>query len=130
MPFSFTNASRKSWISSTSKRADAVRLRLQVVGEERPAAQIDDDVDQRLVERHRRLAEAADAFLAAERLRNAWPSVRPTSSTVWWSSTSMSPVARIAEIEEAVAGEELEHVIQERDAGLDVVATAAVDVRG
>ena len=37
--------------------------------------------------------------------RNAWPSVRPTSSTVWWSSTSTSPAAPHRQVEEAVAGE-------------------------
>src|SRR5207244_1154632 len=32
-------------------------------------------------------------------------------------------------VEEAVAGEDLEHVVQERDAGLDLVAAATVEVQ-
>src|SRR4051794_2395545 len=45
--------------------ADAGLLRLQIVGQERPAAEIDDDADECLVEWNGRLAEAADAFLGA-----------------------------------------------------------------
>ena len=49
------------------------------------------------------------------------------SSTVWCWSTSRSPSARSAEIEAAVAGEELEHVVEEPDAGPDVVSALAVE---
>ena len=68
MPAWFTSASRKSWISSTSKLPIFACLMLHVVDEERPPREVDDRLHQRLVERHRRLAEAADAGLVAERL--------------------------------------------------------------
>ena len=53
----------------------------------------------------------------------------PRSSTVWCWSTSRSPVASIRQVEAAVAGEQLEHVIEKADAGADLVAALAVERR-
>jgi hypothetical protein len=47
------------------------------------------------------------------------------SSTVWWPSTSRSPFDH--EIEAAVIGEELEHVVQKADAGAHLGGARAVE---
>ena len=76
----------------TAGRRGSSRRRARPVAEERPAGQVERDVDERLVERERRLGEAAHAGLVAERLaRTPRPSTMPTSSTVWWPSISRSP---------------------------------------
>ena len=41
----------------------------------------------------------------------------PTSSTVWWAPVSRSPLASTLQAEPAVAGEQVEHVVEEADAG-------------
>ena len=41
----------------------------------------------------------------------------PTSSTVWWAPVSRSPLASTSQAEPAVAGEQVEHVVEEADAG-------------
>ena len=61
-------------------------------------------------------------------LANNWPSTMPTSSTVWCWSTSRSPVGLQLQIEAAVLGEQLQHVVEEADAGRDLVAAAAFDL--
>ena len=42
----------------------------------------------------------------------------PTSSTVWWAPVSRSPFALNPQAEPAVAGEQVEHVVEEADPGL------------
>ena len=46
----------------------------------------------------------------------------PTSSTVWWAPVCRSPVALHVEVEPAVAGQQVEHVVEEADAGLALAA--------
>jgi hypothetical protein len=43
----------------------------------------------------------------------------PTSSTVWCWSTWKSPVGATVEVDQAVAAEQVEHVVEEPDAGAD-----------
>ena len=51
----------------------------------------------------------------------------PTSSTVWWAPVCRSPVARDVEIEAAVAREQVEHVVEEADAGRRAAGAGAVE---
>src|SRR5438552_8658880 len=109
--------------------ADLRLLDLDVVDEERPSGEVDDARHQRLVERYRGLAEAADAGLVAERLaeRLAERQADVLDRVV----IVHLEVARRAhgEVEEAVAGEDLEHVVQERDTALHLVAPGSVEVQ-
>ena len=59
---------------------------------------------------------------------SASPSAMPTSSTVWWASTSRSPSAFDREVEAAVLAELAEHVVEERQAGGDVDLARPVEV--
>jgi hypothetical protein len=54
----------------------------------------------------------------------------PTSSTVWWPSMCRSPWAVDLEVDQAVAGDLVEHVVEEADAGRELGAAAAVQVEG
>ena len=49
--------------------------------------------------------------------RSACPSARPMSSTVWCPSTSQVAAGAHGEVEAAVVGEQLQHVVEEADAG-------------
>ncbi len=51
----------------------------------------------------------------------------PTSSTVWWAPVCRSPVARTVEVETAVAGEQVEHVIEEPDPGVPRARAVSVE---
>ena len=97
---------------------DDLRLAVHDVG---AAGQVDGGLHEGLVERHQRVAEAADARLVAEglaqRLARAASAV---SSTVWCASTSRSPTRAHREVEAAVLAELGEHVVEERHAGVDV----------
>ena len=74
------------------------------VDEVGPAGDVDDGLGERLVERHERVAVPGDAGLVAERLRAApGRCTMATSSTVWWASTSTSPLARHREVDAASA---------------------------
>ena len=52
----------------------------------------------------------------------------PLSSVVWWPSMCRSPLHAKRQIDQAVAGELLQHVVEEADAGGDVVAAGAVEI--
>src|SRR5919197_4155596 len=107
--------------------ADLRLLDADVVDEEGSPREVDHRRHQRLVERHASLAEAADAGLLAgaltQRLAEGEPDVLDRVVVV------DLQVARRAEgqVEEAVLREQLEHVVQKRDAGLHLVAAAAVE---
>ena len=60
--------------------------------------------------------------------RTAWPSVMPTSSTVWCVSTCEIALGGEPQIEQAVLRERLEHVVEEGEPGRDLVLAAAVEV--
>ena len=109
--------------------ADLRLLDAHVVDEERATGQVDDARHERLVERHRRLAEAPDAGLVAERLAKRLAERQPDvlDGVVVVDVEVARRLER--EVEEPVAREYLEHVVQERDAGLHLVAPAPVDVQ-
>ena len=52
----------------------------------------------------------------------------PTSSTVWWPSMCRSPLALDVEVDQAVARDLVEHVVEEADAGRELRGAAAVEV--
>jgi hypothetical protein len=54
----------------------------------------------------------------------------PTSSTVWWASMCRSPLGLDVEVDQAVADDLLEHVVEERQTGGDRALAAAVEVDG
>ena len=66
--------------------------------------------------------------LSPTALATAWPSVMPMSSTVWWPSMCRSPLASIVEVDQAVARDLVEHVVEETDAGGELGRAAAVEV--
>ena len=92
------------------------------------AGEIDHHARQRFVERHIGVAVAAHALLVAERLASACPSVMPTSSTVWCASMCRSPLRLDLEIDHAVTGDLIEHVIEETDAGGELGPAATVKI--
>ena len=55
--------------------------------------------------------------LSPKALASASPRAIPVSSTVWWASTSRSPVRRTLEVESAVLAELGEHVVEEGQPG-------------
>ena len=60
----------------------------------------------------------------------ACPSTMPVSSTVWWSSTAMSPSARTSRSITPCRATCLEHVLEEGDAGGEVCGPGAVERDG
>ena len=61
---------------------------------------------------------------------SALPKQMPTSSTVWCASTCRSPSAFDGQVDEAVPGEQRQHVVEEADAGGDLGLAGAVEVEG
>ena len=61
---------------------------------------------------------------------SAWPSAMPTSSTVWWSSMCRSPSARMVDVDQRMARELIEHMVEEADAGRNVRLARTVEVDG
>ena len=54
----------------------------------------------------------------------------PTSSTVWWAPGLEIPAAADVEVQPPVAGEQVEHVVEEPDAGVALAAALAVELEG
>ena len=94
------------------------------------AAEVDGDEGERFVHRREGVAEARDAAALAERLveRLAEDEAGVLDEVVGVALDVAGGVD--AEVEEAVAGELLEHVVEHADAGRDLVAAGAVDVEG
>ena len=59
---------------------------------------------------------------------SAWPSTMPASSTVWCAPVSRSPRPDV-EVEPAVAGDQVEHVVEEADAGAARARARAVEAQ-
>src|SRR5579863_2802422 len=99
-----------------------------VVSEIAAAADIHHGRTQRLVQRDHRFAEAADAGAVAECLAKSAPQ-HDSDVLDRMMLVDMEVAARLDhEVEEAVACEALKHMVEERHAGLDRAATAAVEV--
>src|SRR5688572_13581398 len=102
-------------------------LDLQIDDRVRPPAEIDRNDGERFVHRHDEVAGAIDALAIAERLEERFTE---HDADVFDGVVLIHvEIARRLQrqIESAVACKQLEHVIEETDAGADVVAAAAVD---
>ncbi len=107
----------KSCTKHGLKAAHPFLLDRDVVGEIRAPADIDHRRAQRLVERHRRAAEAPDSRTIAQRLaKRASEHQADILDRVMVVNLEVT-VGGDLEIEEAVAGETFQHVIEERHAG-------------
>src|SRR5262249_39837347 len=107
---------------------DSWLLDRQVVGEERASAQVDDDRNQCFVERPRRVAEAADAVLFTERLAKRFAERQPDIFDGVMLVDVEVALGAYPQVEEAVPGKDLEHMIEERHARLDLRLAAPIDI--
>jgi hypothetical protein len=107
---------------------DTPRAYLDVIKEIRAATEIDDNFSQRFVERAGRLAEAANAVLVAE---GVLESLTQRQADVF--DRVMVVDFKIAfrvdiDVEKTMTAKAIQHVVQERHAGLNSCLTAAVDI--
>ena len=119
--------SKKSCTSSRLQVADQPHLHLQVHLGVRPAAEIDGHDGQRLVHRHHEVAGAVDALAVAERLQHGFAEHDADVLDGVVLIDVEVAVGLQRQVEAAVPGEQLQHVVEEADAGGDVVAALAVD---
>src|SRR5438105_10456675 len=110
------------------ERADQRPREGNVEFKPRTPGEIDDDARQRFVERNVCMSEAADAFLVTERLLDRLPERdADVLDRVMRIDVQIALCANV-EIDQAVAGDLVEHVIEERHAGFDRGLAAAVQV--
>ena len=108
--------------------ADVFRRRLHVVHQERPPGEVERDQRERFVHRQQEAPVTADALLHAQRLRE---SVAHGQTEVLHRvmAVHLQVALRLhREIESAVPREEREHVVHERDAGIDFAFSGTVQV--
>ena len=101
---------------------------LDVVVQVRPAGDVHHRAHQRLVQRHHRVAVAADAGAVAQRLgdRRAERDAGVLDRVV---AVHVEIALRLdGEVQQAVARQRLEHVVEEADAGLDLRLAPPVEV--
>ena len=119
--------SKKSCTSSVCRSPTFRHLDLQIDHRVRPAAQVDRGDRERLVHRHDEVAGAIDPFPIAERLQHRLAE-RDADVLDGVMLIDVEIALRLQrEIEAAVAREQLQHVIEEADAGADVVPALPVD---
>src|SRR3984885_9007956 len=112
-------------VAGADHRGHAVRLLVDHVG---PAGQVDGGADQGLVERDERVAEPLDARLVAKRLLQRLAECdRRVLNRVVGVDLGVA-LGADGEAEAAVLAELVEHVVEERDAGLDLDRARAVEV--
>ena len=107
--------------------ADQAHLHPILVDQRGAAAEIERDHGEGLVHRQHEIAGAIDAFAIAERLGEQ---LAEHDAGVFHGVVLVHVEIAIGvelQVEAAVLGEELQHVIQEADAGGDLVAAAAFD---
>jgi hypothetical protein len=88
-------------------------------GEEGAAGDVDCGFSQRLVHRQQAVAERRMP-LVAQRLAQRLPARYRHPPTVWWSSMCKSPFGRDRQVQQGMAGEGGQHVVEESDSGLDL----------
>src|SRR5262245_62066812 len=96
----------------------------------RASAEIDGDEPEGLIHRHDEISGTENSALRAQGFRESFPQCNSDIFNrvvlVYVQVTGrMQP-----QVEGAVAGKQLEHVVEETDAGRDVVASAALDGEG
>ena len=113
-------------VVGADQRRHAVRLGVHQV---RPAGQVDGGPGQRLVQRHDRVAEPADARLVAERLAQRLAQ-RQRGVLDRVVRVDLDVAAGLdAQVEQAVLGQLGEHVVEERHAGAHLGRAGAVEVQ-
>src|SRR5258708_2196024 len=108
------------------KIADPLLANLHVVAKIRAPADIDNRGADRLVQRHRRFAEALDSRAVAERLPKRAPEHDSNVFDRVMVIYMQIAVGRDFKIEESMAGEALKHVIEEGNPGPGLTASRAV----
>ena len=109
--------------------ADQPHLHPVLVDQRGPAAEIERDHGQRFVHRQHEVAGAIDAPAVAERFGEQ---LAQHDADVFHGVVLVHIEIAVGvelQIEAAVLGEQLQHVIEEADAGGDLVAAAAFDLR-
>ncbi len=109
------------------ERADERAHERHVEFEPRTAGEIEDDARQRFVERHVRVAVAADAALVAERLSHGLAERDADVLDRVVRVDVQIALGRDGEVEHAMATHLVEHVIEKRNAGRKLRVAAAVD---
>src|SRR5262245_10731532 len=107
--------------------ANLWRFHLQVHNRVRTTAEIDSGDGERLIHRHHEIARTIDAFPVAQRLQER---LAERDTDIFDRVVLVDVEIALGlqrEIEAAVAREQLQHVIEEADAGADVVASLAVN---
>src|SRR6266545_1384837 len=110
------------------ERADPLRLRVDLVDEERSTGQVQRDLDERLVEGHHCAGEAVHAGLVAQRLleRGAEHDAHVLDRVV---GVDLEVAFRLdTQVPAPVLAELLQHVVEERDPGRRARLAHAVDV--
>ena len=128
MPAFMASAVKNSRTSSVSKLPIFGAGKLDLPDEVRPAGEVEGGADQRLVHRQQAGAVAADAALVAERLGQG-----PAEGDADVLDGVVVVDVQVAggadvEVDQRVAGELVEHVVEEADAGRVVVPAGAVEV--
>ena len=110
--------------------AQALPREAHVPGQKGPAGEVHRGVRERLVHRHRGLAEAADAALVPDRLGEG--AAQHDADVLGGVVAVDVQVARRPnrEVEQAVPGERHEHVVEEADPAVDLGRTRAVEIDG
>ena len=119
---------KNSSTSSTGNVADRRAGEVHVEDERRPAGEVDRDLGQGLVHRHDRPAVAVDAALVAECLLDR---LAEDDADVFDGVVRIDLQIALGvdvEVDQAVPREQVEHVIEEPDAGLDAARAGAVEI--
>ena len=109
--------------------ADEAHLHQVFINQRGPAAQIHGNHGQRLIHRQHEISRAVDAFAVAQSLRKQLPH---DDADIFHGMVLVHIEIAIGfqlEVEAAVLREQLQHVIEEADAGRDLIASAAFDAQ-
>jgi hypothetical protein len=110
------------------ERADPRACERHVEFEARPAREVDHDARQRLVERHVRMAVAADALAVADRLRDGLTE-RDADILDRVVIVDMRVAMRFdLEIDQTVSRDLVEHMVEKRHAGGQLLLAGAVEI--
>ncbi len=110
--------------------AEPLLAELGVPHQPRTTGDVERDAGQRLVHRGERIAVAADAALVAQRLRHRLAD-RDAGVLHRMMLVDMQIALRAdVKVDQRVAGELLQHVIEEADAGFHLIQAGAVEIDG
>ena len=121
----------KAWNNSRTSSVSNAPIfsagKLRPEDEERPAGDVEGDARQRLVHRQMDVGIAADALLVAERLHERLAE-RDAGVLDRVVVVDMQVALHLdREVDQRMAGEEVEHMVEEADAGRDLGLAGAVE---